>query len=96
MSSNIGRYRPSYPFAGKLIEKISRFPVKAIGAWLKFYSFESRFASKKGQEMQERLKREETLYLLGLGPSGHNSAAALVEVSTKRGVNIICNNEEER
>jgi len=96
MSSNIGRYRPSYPHAGKIIEKISRFPVKAIGAWLKFHSFESRFASKKGQEMQERLKLGETLYLLGLGPSGHNSAAALVEVSTKRGVNVICNNEDER
>ena len=72
MSSTIGRYRPLYPLAGKLAEKISRYPLKAIGAWLKFYSFESRFASKKGQQMQERLKRGETLYLLGLGPSGHN------------------------
>lgn len=96
MPSNIGRYQPLHFYAGRLTERILSPPIKAIGTWFKFYSFESHFASKKGQEMQKRLKRGETLYLLGLGPSGHNSAAALVEVSTKKGINVICNNEEER
>ncbi len=96
MSKNIGRYRPSYPRAGTFIEKISHPLVKMIGSQFKFYSFESRYAFKKSKEMQERLLKGDTLYLLGLGPSGHNSAAALVEVSEKKGINVICNNEEER
>jgi len=46
--------------------------------------------------MRDRLRRGDPVYLLGVGPSGHNSTAALVEVSAKNGLRPICNNEEER
>jgi predicted NodU family carbamoyl transferase len=46
--------------------------------------------------MRDRLSRGETVYLLGICPSGHNSTAALVEVSGKNGIVPVCNNEEER
>jgi carbamoyltransferase len=46
--------------------------------------------------MKEKLRRGETVYLLGIGPGGHNSGIALVEASSKQGVRLLTNNEEER
>jgi carbamoyltransferase len=96
MAKNIGRYSPSHPLAGKLVEKISRPVVRAAGAALKFYDNKSRYAMLKGQEMRECLSRGKHVYLVGIGPSGHNSTAALAEVSAKDGIRPIFNNEEER
>ena len=96
MAKNIGSYGPSHPLAGKLVEKISRPVVRAAGAALKFYDNKSHYAIRKGQEMRERLSRGESVYLVGIGPSGHNSTVALAEVSDKGGIRPIFNNEEER
>jgi Predicted carbamoyl transferase, NodU family len=46
--------------------------------------------------MRGKLKRGETVYLLGIGPGGHNTGIALVEASVERGMRLIFNNEEER
>ncbi len=96
MKKNIGRYSPAHPLAGKIVERISAPVVRAVGKVLKFYDNKSRYAIRKGQEMRERLARGESVYLVGVGPSGHNSTAALVEVSAEHGIRPICNNEEER
>ena len=96
MEKNIGRYAPGHPHAGKLVENLARPLVRATGAALKFYDSRSRYAKLKGQEMRERLSRGESVYLLGICPSGHNSTAALVEVTARNGILPICNNEEER
>lgn len=96
MEKNIGRYVPAHPHAGKFAESLSRPLVRAVGAMLKFYDPTSRYARLKGQEMRERLRRGESVYLLGIGPSGHNSTAALVEISPQKGILPIRNNEEER
>lgn len=91
-----GYFRPAHPFLGKLVEALSLPVVKAVGVAQGFYHVKSPYAVHKGKEMRERLDRGETVYLVGLGPSGHNSAAALVEVSSKHGIRPICSNEEER
>jgi carbamoyltransferase len=91
-----GQYSPSHPLAGKLVEKLSIPIVRTAGAALKFYDNKSRYAIQKGKEMRERLGQGESVYLVGVGPSGHNSTAALVEVSAELGIRPICNNEEER
>ena len=96
MEKNIGRYLPAHPHAGKLVESLTLPLVRAVGATLKFYDNRSRYAKLKGQEMRDRLSRGESVYLLGVCPSGHNSTAALVEVSAKNGILPIRNNEEER
>jgi carbamoyltransferase len=96
MAKNIGRYTPAHPLAGRVAESLSRPLIRAAGAALKFYDNRSRYAKRKGQEMRDRLGRGESVYLLGVGPSGHNSTAALVEISAKNGIVPICNNEEER
>ncbi|MGD9344583.1 MAG: carbamoyltransferase C-terminal domain-containing protein [Candidatus Aminicenantes bacterium] len=89
-------YSPSHPLAGRLVENLV-FPfIKALGSALKFYDCDSHYATQKGQEMRERLGRGESVYLIGMGPSGHNSTAALVKISASEGILPICNNEEER
>ena len=37
MEKNIGRYVPAHPYAGKLVESITRPFVRRLGAALKFY-----------------------------------------------------------
>ena len=96
MEKDIARYIPAHPHAGRLVENLTRPLVRTAGAVLKFYDNKSRYAKLKGQEMRDRLSRGESVYLLGVCPSGHNSTAALVEVSAKNGILPICNNEEER
>ena len=46
--------------------------------------------------MRERLARGETVYLAGLGVAGHNSGAALLEVTANNGMRLLSNDEEER
>ena len=42
------------------------------------------------------LERGETVYILGIGPGGHNTGIGLVEASKTRGIRLIANHEEER
>ena len=89
-------YTPSHPLAGRIAEKLA-FPfIRTVGSTLKFYDCYSHYAAQKAKEMRERLGRGESVYLLGMGPSGHNSTAALVKISDEEGILPICNNEEER
>jgi carbamoyltransferase len=65
-------------------------------AWNKFYRPESAFAQRTGETLRAKLESGKPVYLLGLGPGGHNSGAALVRVTADAGIEILCNNEEER
>lgn len=96
MKNNIGKFTPTHPFLGRLVEKLSRPIVRTIGRMFRFYNFESSYSKRISKELSERVSKGETVYLFGMGPSGHNSAAALVEVSLEKGICPICNNEEER
>ena len=46
--------------------------------------------------MRQKLERGETVYVLGIGPGGHNAGVGLVEASKGRGIRLIANHEEER
>mgnify|MGYP006282429639 CR=1 FL=1 len=96
MYKSAGRFKPKFPFLGKGIEFITLPFIIKVGAFKNFYRENSRFEQRKAVEFRERLEKGEKLFLLGIGPSGHNSAAALVEVSQSEGLRVICNNEEER
>ena len=91
-----GIYAPSHPRLGNLVERVSLPLLRWAGRIAKCYSPDGAYAAHQGREFRERLHRGETVYLLGIGPSGHNSAAALVEVSRRGGICPISNNEEER
>jgi carbamoyltransferase len=62
-----------------------------------FHQLGSDFADARMARVREKLGRDETVYLAGLGPPGtHNSGVALVEVTQASGPRLIVNNEEER
>jgi len=91
-----GRYGPAYRRLGQLVYWLNRPIYDGLYALNKFYRPESRFARRSGEAMQAKLATGAPVYLLGLGPGGHNSGAALVRVSNQAGIEILCNNEEER
>ncbi len=96
MRADIGRYKPKHRIIGSLIEKATLPVIRAIAALKGFHYTSSKYTREKGQEFRGLLEMGENIYLMGLGPSGHNSAAALVAVNKKDGIKVICNNEEER
>jgi carbamoyltransferase len=91
-----GRYGPTHPWFGALAERVARPLVRAYAARHDFHVPDSTFARERGAALTDKLRRGERAYLAGIGPAGHNSGVALVEVSRADGIRLICNNEEER
>jgi len=60
------------------------------------YDAHSEYARERLDSLRGKLARDETAYLAGIGPAGHNSGVALVEVSAERGPRLLWNDEEER
>lgn len=60
------------------------------------YDAHSEYARERLDSLRGKLARGETAYLAGIGPAGHNSGVALVEVSAERGPRLLWNDEEER
>src|SRR4051794_32879641 len=91
-----GRYGPAHPRLGALAYWLSRPLYDGLFAWNAFHRPDSAFARRAGESMQAKLAAGKPVYLLGIGPGGHNSGAALVRVTADAGIEILCNNEEER
>jgi carbamoyltransferase len=91
-----GRSGPTHPWLGALAERVGRPLLTAYAARHGFHAPDSAYARERGAAFAEKLRRGEHVYLAGIGPAGHNSGVALVEVSRDEGVRLICNNEEER
>ena len=96
MATSFGRYRPSHPRLGAFAERVTRPLVTAHARQRGFVGPDSAHARERGAAMADKLRRGEPVYLVGIGPAGHNSGAALIEVTEANGVRLICNNEEER
>jgi carbamoyltransferase len=96
MSQVFGRYGAAHPWLGSVASQAAAPLSRAFFAARHFYRADSRVAAERGIAFRERLDRGERIYLLGIGPSGHNAGAALVEASRDGGVRMICNEEEER
>jgi carbamoyltransferase len=94
--NNTCRFKPRFSLLGNILEMGTYPLVRATGSFFRFYSGNSKYAREKGKDFKAKLILGEKLYLIGLGPSGHNSAAALVSVDRNEGIRVICNNEEER
>ncbi|MSR56625.1 MAG: carbamoyltransferase [Planctomycetaceae bacterium] len=60
------------------------------------YAPESAEARQSIDDLRKKLARGETAYVVGIGPAGHNSGVALIEVSAANGMRLISNDEEER
>jgi carbamoyltransferase len=96
MSTTYGRYGPAHPWLGKLAFAAARPLCRFRFARSHVHESDSPFARERMQSLRDRLARGETAYLAGLGIAGHDSGAALVEVSARHGVRLLSNDEEER
>ena len=95
-SSSFGRYGPARPWLASLASRLSRPAFRAAAAARQLFDGRSAHAQERTAAMNSRLRAGEPVYLLGIGAAGHNSGAALIEVTRERGVRLVCNNEEER
>jgi len=96
ISTIYGDFGPAHPRLGKFVYTASRLYYRTKYALQHIFDPDSRFAQERAKSMQTRLARGETVYLAGLGVAGHNSGAALVEVTEKNGIRLLSNDEEER
>jgi len=96
MSTNYGRYGPAHPRPGKLAFAAARPLFRFRFARCHVHEADSPYALERMESLRARLARGETAYLAGLGIAGHNSGAALIEVSARHGVRPLSNDEEER
>jgi carbamoyltransferase len=69
---------------------------RAAGALGRLHSPTGAYARERIASMRQQLERGETVYILGIGPGGHNAGVGLVEASRARGIRLIANHEEER
>src|SRR5579862_2104265 len=96
MSNIYGKYGPLHPWLGKLAFAAAHPVWRNRYARRHVHEADSPFARDVLESLRARLARGETAYLAGLGIAGHNSGAALVEVSARGGVRLLSNDEEER
>jgi len=90
------RLGPAHPHLGRAGFRLA-YPV--LRSWAErrgVYTPESGVARELGRSFREKLGRGEPVYLIGLGPGGHDSGAALVEVTASDGVRLLSSHEEER
>jgi carbamoyltransferase len=96
MSRVFGELGPAHPRLGRWAFKATRPLMTRFFAGRRFYAPDSAYARERVGSMQEKLKRGEPVYLMGIGPAGHNSGVSLIEATAAHGVRLICNDEEER
>lgn len=96
MAQQFGVYGPAHPWLGELGYRLSLPLVRAMATARHLYAANSPLARERRESMRHKLARGEPVYLLGLGPGGHNAGAALVEVTRAGGIRLLRNNEEER
>ncbi|MBC8116795.1 MAG: carbamoyltransferase [Candidatus Saccharimonas sp.] len=78
------------------MRSILRPGFRAVFRSKRVYAPESTEARQSIDALREKLARGETAYVVGIGPAGHNSGVALIEVSATNGMRLISNDEEER
>jgi carbamoyltransferase len=88
-------YGPTNPWLGSVGYQVGR-GLKLLWPSVGFHRSNDRYSRQTAAAFTDKLKTGEPVYLLGVGPGGHNSGVALVEASSATGLRIICNNEEER
>src|SRR6185436_17865782 len=96
ISYTYGIAGPAWPRLGKLLQRILRPVFRALFRSRRVYAPESAEARRSNDALREKLARGETAYVVGIGPAGHNSGVALLEVSAANGMRLISNDEEER
>jgi len=87
---------PRYGLLGKFAFGCTYALMRVAGAAARLHSPHGGFAKRRIASMRRALERGETVFVLGIGPGGHNAGVGLIEVSKDRGIRIVANHEEER
>lgn len=95
MSTTFGQYGPRFERLPRAVAALTYRASRMLFALGGFYESDSEQSRACGQRMLKKLERGENAYIVGASVNGHNTGAALVEVSG-HGPRIICNDEEER
>jgi hypothetical protein len=96
MATTFGRTGPAHPSLGAVGASIARPLVACYGARHRVYGPDSAYARKRGVGFTVTLRRGGTGNHLGIEQAGDDSAVAFIEVSHDAGINLICNNEQQR
>jgi carbamoyltransferase len=98
----VGKYRrdrfgPRHPQLAGFGLRVSLPILERLLRQKHIHRFNSYFAKERSRELITKVERGDKAYLAGISIGGfHNTGVALIEVSLKTGMRIICNNEEER
>lgn len=84
------------PVLGRLAGQIARPFARRKFEKAGMFSSDSPTGFQVIDHVRQRVRSGETCYIVGLGVSGHNAGASLVEVSKSRGIRLLSNDEEER
>lgn len=91
-----GRVGPRHP---RLAHWTGRAVRPALGKLLEYrglFQPDSKQARSQVAKLEHAIRSGQEAYVLGVNPQIHNSGAALVRVSEHGGVELVCNEEEER
>lgn len=89
-------YRPRNPALGRLASQAWKPIAARKFAKAGMLSADSADGNAIIDNVRERVRSGEICYVVGLGISGHNAGASLVEISKKGGIQLLSNDEEER
>ena len=78
--------------AGQLLKPFATRKYERAG----MFSADSATGRRVIDHVRQRVRSGDTCYIVGLGVSGHNAGASLVEVSQSKGIRLLSNDEEER
>ena len=96
MSTRTASIGPRFQRLGAVAFATTYPLARLAGALVGLRSSTGAYARERIASMRQKLERGETVYVLGIGPGGHNAGIGLVEASKTRGIRLIANNEEER
>ncbi|KAK6987668.1 Carbamoyltransferase-domain-containing protein [Favolaschia claudopus] len=87
---------PRNPVLGRMVSRLTKNLSARRFAKAGMFSADSVDGNKIVDNVRARVHSGETCYIAGLGISGHNAGAALVQVSSRGGIQLLSNDEEER
>jgi carbamoyltransferase len=96
MAESVGSIGPQNPRLGRLVYRLALSYHRKKYARAGLHTADSEVGVSVIDRLQQRVAAGETCYVAGLGVSGHNSGASLIECSAARGIVLISNDEEER
>lgn len=91
-----GRRGPRHPRLAELGSRAVLPLLERFTSRMGFVGFDSKLARSRLSQLEQSIREGREAYVLGMGVGFHNSGAALVRVSPRGAVELICNEEEER